>query len=80
MRNFLNIRLPFPAGRARTMRRGAVLAAYKLRPAGAFRIRGRIVTYPSRISLHLSARLVVHSRGGPGAVICVTYVRGLKPR
>lgn len=56
-----------------------ILAAYKPRSASTFRISGHVVTYPCRISLPLSAKLVVHSRG-TGAVICVTYVRRLKSR
>lgn len=44
---------------------GMVLAAYNPRSVNAFRIKGRIVTYLSRISLHLSAKLVVHSRVDP---------------
>ena len=56
-----------------------ILAAYKPRSAGTFRITGHVVTYPSRISLPLSASLVVHSRG-TGGVISVTYAPRLKSR
>ncbi|KAL0107002.1 hypothetical protein PUN28_015504 [Cardiocondyla obscurior] len=43
-------------------RRTVILAAYNPRSANAFRIGGRVVTYPPRIFLHLSTWLVVHSR------------------
>lgn len=56
-----------------------ILAAYKPRSAGTFRITGHVVTYPPRISLPLSASLVVHSRG-TGGVISVTYAPRLKSR
>lgn len=50
----------------------------------AFRIREHIVTYSSRISLHLSAGLVVHSRVDPARLsmwrMCVAWSRADRAR